>query len=430
MRTPVDVALVGAAREGDRRATADLLAAHLPLVYNVVGRALAGHPDVDDVVQETMLRAFQGLRNLREPERFRSWLIAIAVRQVQERERGRRTARTRLIPWDDAPDPPDPNADVAEETLSRPDLAAHRRTLDDAGRWLDADDRHLLALYRQEVAGTLTRADVAGALGVSTAHAAVRIQRMRTRLTNARTVLAAWRQEERCPGLAAAARGWDGRADPRRLKRLHRHVRDCAACAGAGRALPSTEWLLTGIGLLPLPLALTKAFPVAAGGTHAALGGAQAPVALALKGFPLKKAAVGVAVLVASGFATTVLIGPSTPDGARRIDAAPPPPAVTTAAPVPPPATAAPARTSTVHLAPSGSDDGDGSPERPYATLTKAVSVVAPGQTVVAHGGVYRVTTPVEIRISGTREQRITLTNAPANGPSSTRPVCRRRSGS
>ncbi|CAM5228953.1 hypothetical protein SCALM49S_02770 [Streptomyces californicus] len=45
-------ALVLAARNGDRAAGERLAAQYLPLVYNVVGRALNGHPDVDDVVQE------------------------------------------------------------------------------------------------------------------------------------------------------------------------------------------------------------------------------------------------------------------------------------------------------------------------------------------------------------------------------------------
>jgi hypothetical protein len=35
----------------------ELVAGYLPLVYNIVGRALAGHSDVDDVVQETMPRS-------------------------------------------------------------------------------------------------------------------------------------------------------------------------------------------------------------------------------------------------------------------------------------------------------------------------------------------------------------------------------------
>ena len=66
-------ATVIAARDGDQRALDALVAEHLPLVYNIVGRALQGHADVDDVVQETMLRVVDGLPRLREPDSFRSW---------------------------------------------------------------------------------------------------------------------------------------------------------------------------------------------------------------------------------------------------------------------------------------------------------------------------------------------------------------------
>src|SRR6201990_554579 len=93
MRTPPDadpdLATVIAAREGAPAAFDALAAAYLPLVYNVVGRAMNGHPDVDDVVQETMLRAVRGLSELRDPAAFRSWLVAIAVRQVRDSYRDR-----------------------------------------------------------------------------------------------------------------------------------------------------------------------------------------------------------------------------------------------------------------------------------------------------------------------------------------------------
>src|ERR1017187_10519489 len=76
MRMPRDsgpgVPTVIAAQGGDERAIDSLLAAYLPLIYNIVGRALNGHADVDDVVQETMLRVLRGMRDLRDPTAFRS----------------------------------------------------------------------------------------------------------------------------------------------------------------------------------------------------------------------------------------------------------------------------------------------------------------------------------------------------------------------
>jgi hypothetical protein len=81
-------------------------------------------------------------------------------------------------------------------------------------------------------------------------------------------------------------------------------------------------------------------------------------------------------------------------------------PRPTASAPLPPGANA-PAG---IYLSPTGSDDGDGSLERPFATLGQAVSVVEPGQTIYMRGGTYRPTKPVDITISGTADRRITLT--------------------
>ncbi|MYU48425.1 RNA polymerase, partial [Streptomyces sp. SID7803] len=59
-------ALIKAARAGgDARAKDQLVASCLPLLYNIVGRALNGHADVDDVVQETVLRMLRALPGLR-----------------------------------------------------------------------------------------------------------------------------------------------------------------------------------------------------------------------------------------------------------------------------------------------------------------------------------------------------------------------------
>ncbi|GAA3125428.1 hypothetical protein GCM10010466_15390 [Planomonospora alba] len=56
MNRSYDAATVAAARYGDPRALAIIVRDHLPLVYNVVGRAMNGHHGVDDVVQETWCR--------------------------------------------------------------------------------------------------------------------------------------------------------------------------------------------------------------------------------------------------------------------------------------------------------------------------------------------------------------------------------------
>src|SRR5580692_3238935 len=86
------VRTVIAAQAGDARALDSLLAGYLPLVYNLAGRALRGHADVDDVVQETMLRVVRGIGGLERPESYRSWLVSIALRQARDQGRARSTS--------------------------------------------------------------------------------------------------------------------------------------------------------------------------------------------------------------------------------------------------------------------------------------------------------------------------------------------------
>ncbi len=135
-RSGPDIATVDAARAVIAALDA-LVAQSLPLVYNIVGRALAGHADVDDVVQETLLRVVRDLAELRDPAAYRSWLVAIAVRQVRDRQQRRgKPSLTRHAHLDDAGDVPDPAADFADLTIVRLGLTDQRREVAEATRWL------------------------------------------------------------------------------------------------------------------------------------------------------------------------------------------------------------------------------------------------------------------------------------------------------
>jgi RNA polymerase sigma factor (sigma-70 family) len=251
--------LVVAAQSGDPAAREDLVAISLPLVYSIVGRALGEHPDVDDVVQDTMVRVVRDLPALREPDSFRAWLSAIAVRQVGTHVHRRRIAAARRVPLEDAVAVPDPISDVEDLTIVRQDLSDQRRQVGRAGRWLSTADRLVLSLWWLETAGELTRAELAAALGTSPAHAAVRVQRMRERLESGRTLVAALERTPRCAALGAVVRDWDGVPSPLWRKRIARHVGTCAVCGSAGAGLMPTERLLVGFGLLVVPLALSAA---------------------------------------------------------------------------------------------------------------------------------------------------------------------------
>jgi RNA polymerase sigma factor (sigma-70 family) len=255
-RVGPDPDVVTAARAGDERALDALVAQCLPLVYNIVGRALDGNDDVDDVVQETLLRVVRGLGDLREPTAFRSWLVAIAVRQVRDREQARKAAWHQRTGLDAAELIPDPASDFASVTILRLGLTDQRREIAEATRWLDPGDRTLLALWWLEETGDIGRTELAEALGLTRQHAAVKVQRMKEQLETSRTVVRALGAADDCGELRALAGGWDGIPSPLWRKRFARHIRGCAVCGRTAGVLLPMDRLLSGLPLLPVPFAL------------------------------------------------------------------------------------------------------------------------------------------------------------------------------
>ncbi|MGW9591401.1 sigma-70 family RNA polymerase sigma factor [Streptomyces chartreusis] len=348
---------IAAAQAGDRQALDELVEGWLPLVYNVVGRALNGHADVDDVVQETMLRAVGNLGSLRDPDSFRSWLVAIAVRQIRDRARRGQPARLDESAAHEA-------GDFAELTVLRLQLEGQRREVAEAVRWLDGEDRQLLSLWWLEVAGELTRRELAAAAGISRQHAAVRVQRVKERLETARGIVRALEgaRPDRldgarpdpldrarpdppdgvCPDLRELTARWNGRPDSVWRKRLARHIRGCGYCGDTPEAVVPAERLLVGIALVPVPVGFTLS--LAFGGKSAAAATAASAGWSAKVMAALTQPAVAVtagATLVAGG-AYVVTQPPDSPPTAKAPTASSAPLQPSPALPVTPPSTPSP----------------------------------------------------------------------------------------
>ena len=121
--------------------------------------------------------------------------------------------------------------------------------------------------------GELTRAELAAGLGLTPAHAAVRVARMKERLVTSRMIVHALGRFPPCGDSAVITAGWDGEPSPLWRKRLARHVRDCQWClAGTADMLPA-ERLLGGLPLLAVPAGLAgRALGRAAGQAAGRLG--------------------------------------------------------------------------------------------------------------------------------------------------------------
>ena len=75
-----ELALVRRAQAGDRTAFEELIRAHARLVWASVYGWARDPAWTEDLVQETFLRAWESIRELKQPEAFRAWLLTIARR--------------------------------------------------------------------------------------------------------------------------------------------------------------------------------------------------------------------------------------------------------------------------------------------------------------------------------------------------------------
>lgn len=98
-------ALVAAAQAGMTEAMDELLLRHRTALYRAARRFTRSHEDAEDLVQETMLRAFVNVRRFRQESQFATWLMAIVNNAARSMKRKGRntflflsTARTKSQP--------------------------------------------------------------------------------------------------------------------------------------------------------------------------------------------------------------------------------------------------------------------------------------------------------------------------------------------
>ncbi|HVJ21233.1 MAG TPA: sigma-70 family RNA polymerase sigma factor [Polyangiaceae bacterium] len=87
---PTDAALVIAARAGESWAQEALFRRHARMALGLAHRVLPQASEVDDLVQDAFLYAFEHLERLQNPQAFASWLGSIVVRTASKRLRRQR----------------------------------------------------------------------------------------------------------------------------------------------------------------------------------------------------------------------------------------------------------------------------------------------------------------------------------------------------
>jgi RNA polymerase sigma-70 factor (ECF subfamily) len=91
VRHPSDSELLESAREGDASAFDLLIRRHDKHLYRIARSVLPDDQEAEDVVQETYVRAFMGLRGFRGAASLRTWLTRIVLNEAIRRRRDRRS---------------------------------------------------------------------------------------------------------------------------------------------------------------------------------------------------------------------------------------------------------------------------------------------------------------------------------------------------
>jgi RNA polymerase sigma-70 factor, ECF subfamily len=87
--------LVARALDGDGRAFASLVEAHLPMLYRIAARACGSRTLAEDAVQEALTLAYQRLDRYQPGTSLRAFLATYAVRQAHTMIRSERRRRAR-----------------------------------------------------------------------------------------------------------------------------------------------------------------------------------------------------------------------------------------------------------------------------------------------------------------------------------------------
>lgn len=156
-----------------------------PLILGFGRRMCGQRADAEEVLQETLMKAYQSLQELRDPGALKTWVYRVAANACLKMRRRGKSAPKREISLEEvlprageAGEPPQ-IADWSDIPLDRLLQGELKSKLDEAILALPKDYRIVLVLRDQEGLGTREAAEI---LGISENLAKVRLHRARLAL--------------------------------------------------------------------------------------------------------------------------------------------------------------------------------------------------------------------------------------------------------
>lgn len=116
--------LAQAAQNGDKAAFGRLVDTYHERIHRLVYFRTRSASDAEDITQDVFFKAFRSLRKLDDPEKFQSWLYAIAVNKVRDHHRRCKLRALFFLSSGEseagALDPPDTNSvDASDKVAGR-----------------------------------------------------------------------------------------------------------------------------------------------------------------------------------------------------------------------------------------------------------------------------------------------------------------------
>jgi len=245
-----DSEVVAAIVAGNPEGLAEAYDRYASPLYTYCRSLLREPADAADAVQDTFVIAASRLAELRDRNRLRPWLYAVARNECHRRLRARAVQVT--TPLDEMPDVTDTSADVSGEA-ERDEL---RTLLRSAVRGLNSGEQDLIELQLRQ---GLDVAEIAAVLGVSRNHAHALLSRARDQLEiSLGALLVARSGRDDCAALNTMLADWDGQLNVLMRKRINRHIENCPACTERKKRELAPALLL---GLAPLAALPTAAVP-------------------------------------------------------------------------------------------------------------------------------------------------------------------------
>ena len=178
--TATDDELVKRAQNDDERAFGELVTRYESKVYSLAMKMLRNPEDAEDVLQDTFLRAYRGIKSFKGNSTFSTWVYRITANSALMRLRKKQLPQVSIEDADER-EAPISIADWAPGPVEQLLNQEMQRVMDEAVEALPPEFRQVFILRDIE---ELSNADVAEILDLSVAAVKSRLHRARLKVRN------------------------------------------------------------------------------------------------------------------------------------------------------------------------------------------------------------------------------------------------------